>query len=98
METLDALAAALNSFEGAVVVISHNQSFLCGFCKELWVVNDGKVEVRHDDSFSDMFAQYKSEAVAGAADRRSARTVKARMARKANQQRVGGTERSGFIG
>jgi len=98
METLDALASALNSFEGAVVAISHNQSFLCGFCKELWVVNDCKAEVRHDDSFADMFAQYKREAVAGAADRRRARTAKARMARKANQQRVGGTERSGFIG
>ena len=97
METLDALAAALKSFEGAVVVISHNQSFLSGFCNELWVVDNGRVDVRHDDSFSDMFAQYKLEAAAGAANRRSTRTAKARMARKANQQRIGGIERTGFI-
>lgn len=98
LETLDACTAALDAFEGAVVVISHNQSFLCGFCKELWVVDEGKVEIRHDDSFADMFMQYKSDAVTGAADRRSTRAAKARMARKANQQRAGRTERSGFIG
>lgn len=42
METLDALAKALNRFKGAVVVISHSQAFVDGVCNELWHVADGK--------------------------------------------------------
>merc|ERR1739841_241048 len=38
IETLDALADALKSFPGAVVIVSHNQSFLSDVCNELWTV------------------------------------------------------------
>ena len=43
LETLDSLSQALNAFEGAVLMVSHNQAFLSGFCNELWVLEDGRV-------------------------------------------------------
>jgi len=48
METLDALAKALNRFKGAVVVISHSKPFVDSVCNELWHVGEGHVtkEVR----------------------------------------------------
>lgn len=97
LETCDVLSAALDAFQGSVLVISHNQSFLSGFCKELWVVEDGKVEVRHSESFEELFLEYKSEAIAGASSRRNIRTKKAKLAKKASHQRVGRTERSALI-
>ena len=97
LETCDVLSAALDAFQGSVLVISHNQSFLSGFCKELWVVEDGKVEVRHSESFEELFLEYKSEAIAGASSRRNIRTAKAKLAKKASHQRVGRTERSALI-
>ena len=97
LETCDVLSAALDEFQGSVLVISHNQSFLSGFCKELWVVEDGKVEVRHSDNFEELFLEYKSEAIAGASSRRNIRTAKAKLAKKASHQRAGRTERSALI-
>merc|ERR1712151_38128 len=43
IETLDALADALKAFQGAAVIVSHNQGFLLEVCNELWVVDAGKV-------------------------------------------------------
>ena len=62
METLDSLSAALRAFTGAVVVVSHNQNFLSGFCNELWSFSEsGKVNTTHDDaeSFDDLFSRYR---------------------------------------
>merc|ERR1712186_51134 len=43
MEVLEALAEALRAFEGAVVIVSHNQHFLMSVCNELWAVDSGTV-------------------------------------------------------
>ena len=62
METLDSLSAALRAFTGAVVVVSHNQNFLSGFCNELWSFSEsGEVITAHDDaeSFDDLFSGYR---------------------------------------
>ena len=85
METLDALSSALAAFGGAVVIVSHNQRFLCGFCNELWVVDSGKVRVQHSDtnSFEDNFARYRNGTLDAAAARGNARQVKAAMSRRA---------------
>lgn len=60
IETLESLAEALKAFQGAVVIVSHNQSFLSEVCNELWVVDDGKVKCcGKDDRFSTDFAAYR---------------------------------------
>eukprot|EP00566_Odontella_aurita_P000093 CAMPEP_0113548804 /NCGR_PEP_ID=MMETSP0015_2-20120614/13087_1 /TAXON_ID=2838 /ORGANISM="Odontella" /LENGTH=864 /DNA_ID=CAMNT_0000449455 /DNA_START=194 /DNA_END=2788 /DNA_ORIENTATION=- /assembly_acc=CAM_ASM_000160 len=99
LETLDGLSAALGKFQGAVVVISHNQGFLSGFCKELWVVQSGGIDVRHGDtqSFDEIFLQYRSEVISSADARISSRENRARMAKKAQKQRAGAVGSSGFV-
>lgn len=92
LETLDALAAALKAFQGAVVMVSHNQGFLNGFCQSLWILGEnGRIEVRHsdeDETFDDMFTQYRDELFSGSASltRSSKRQQKASMAKRAANQ------------
>merc|ERR1712232_335249 len=61
-ESIEALALALELFEGAVVVVSHNVSFLCTVCEELWIVKNNTVEVLHPtegaDGFPELFQNY----------------------------------------
>lgn len=90
METLDSLSAALRAFRGAVVVVSHNQSFLSGFCNELWSFSEhetGKVNISHDDaeSFDELFSRYRKRILTSSV---SACVVKERhsMAKKAAKQ------------
>ncbi|KAJ3404729.1 hypothetical protein HDV05_006926 [Chytridiales sp. JEL 0842] len=45
MQTIIALCEALKEFKGAVVVVSHDQSFVKEFAKKTITVNNGKVEV-----------------------------------------------------
>ena len=42
IERLYALSCALHTHKGAAIIVSHNQGFLSGFCKELWVVDDDR--------------------------------------------------------
>jgi ATPase subunit of ABC transporter with duplicated ATPase domains len=99
METLDALSAALNVYQGSVLIVSHNQAFLSGFCKDLWVVESGRVDVRHSDTdtFDEMFSKYRTEAMVGASFRSSKRKEKANMAKLAKNQRSGVKQSAGFI-
>lgn len=43
METREALTVALSSYEGAVLLVSHNRHLLRASCDELWLVRDGKL-------------------------------------------------------
>lgn len=45
-ETLDALARALRFFRGAVLMISHKQSFVDQVCNEEWVISNKSCEVQ----------------------------------------------------
>ncbi|VDP20679.1 unnamed protein product [Onchocerca flexuosa] len=40
VETVEALAKALNSFKGGVLIVSHDEKLIDMVCKELWVVKD----------------------------------------------------------
>ena len=42
LETIEALAMALNKFEGGVVLVSHDERLISLVCDELWVVHRGK--------------------------------------------------------
>lgn len=62
-ETLGSMSKALNEFQGSVLMVSHNQSFLSGFCNELWVIeNGGHLSINHSDteSFDEIFSTYRS--------------------------------------
>ena len=102
LETLDSLADALDEYKGAVLMVSHNQSFLSGFCKELWVVNDdGTVTCTHDDTvtFDEMFSQYKNGVFLSgeAANRANLRRTKAALALKATKQSSGARTATALI-
>lgn len=43
VESIEALASALLKFNGAVVLVSHDEQFIKSVCKELWLVEDGRV-------------------------------------------------------
>ncbi|KAJ8357831.1 hypothetical protein SKAU_G00206250 [Synaphobranchus kaupii] len=52
METIEALAKALNNFKGGVVLVSHDERMIRLVCKELWVCEAGKVK-RVDGGFDE---------------------------------------------
>jgi len=61
IETLDALADALKTFQGATVIVSHNQGFLTEICNELWTVDAGRVSCssRGAENFTKEFSSYR---------------------------------------
>uniref|UniRef100_A0A672H985 ABC transporter domain-containing protein n=1 Tax=Salarias fasciatus TaxID=181472 RepID=A0A672H985_SALFA len=52
METIEALANALNKFKGGVILVSHDERLIRLVCKELWVCDGGKVQ-RIDGGFDE---------------------------------------------
>ncbi|XP_053164338.1 ATP-binding cassette sub-family F member 3 isoform X2 [Hemicordylus capensis] len=44
METIEALAKALNKFRGGLILVSHDERFIRLVCQELWVCGDGSVQ------------------------------------------------------
>jgi len=52
-ESLAALAAALKSFPGAALVVSHSAAFVAALCTEQWRVEKGAVEVLKDRRIED---------------------------------------------
>ena len=63
MQSIDALADALEEFEGGVVIISHDSRLLSTVCDdteraEVWIVENGEVE-QYDGDFDD----YKNELI-----------------------------------
>ena len=59
-DTLMILEDYLDSFEGTVIVVSHDRYFLDKTCDTLWVFKDGKIEVR-SESYSDYLLTVKKE-------------------------------------
>ena len=43
-ESLAALIEALKTFEGGVLVITHNRDFSESICSEVWAMRDGRLE------------------------------------------------------
>ncbi|XP_061493476.1 ATP-binding cassette sub-family F member 3 isoform X2 [Rhineura floridana] len=44
METIEALAKALNKFRGGLILVSHDERFIRLVCQELWVCGNGTVQ------------------------------------------------------
>jgi len=47
-ESLGALAGAIETFEGGIVIISHNNEFVSKLCPETWVMDSGHLETKGD--------------------------------------------------
>jgi len=47
-DSLGALAGAIESFDGGVVIISHNNEFCSKLCPETWVMDAGHLETKGD--------------------------------------------------
>ena len=93
LETQDSLSSALYAFRGAIIMVSHNQSFLSGFCNELWTFpeNDqlsGKLEVSHNDtaSFDELFSSYRNKVFSRSGTTSSSLKQKQSMAKMAAKQ------------
>lgn len=49
IESIDALADAINEFEGAVVVVSHDLRLIAQIAEEIWIVEKGHVRIYEGD-------------------------------------------------
>jgi ATP-binding cassette subfamily F protein 3 len=58
METIKALAEALNQFSGGILLISHDQYFIKQVCNELWVLENKSIK-----AFNDTFEAYKKNTI-----------------------------------
>jgi len=99
IETLESLSAALQAYAGTVLMISHNQGFLSGFCQELWALEKGQIFVSHNDTetFDELFAEYRSFMMKQGSSLRTQRQEKAQRAKRAAKQRAGATQTVALI-
>lgn len=52
LDTIEALIVALGSFQGGVVIVSHDQHFVENVASEIFIVGEGKVQ-KHRGNFAD---------------------------------------------
>lgn len=64
-ETTEALIDAINKFEGGVLLVSHDQHLLTSVCKDLYVVDNGDLDLQQGTDTKDAFEQYKRDVLAG---------------------------------
>jgi len=50
-ESLGALAGAIETFDGGIVIISHNNEFVSKLCPETWVMDSGHLETKGDSDW-----------------------------------------------
>jgi ATP-binding cassette subfamily F protein 3 len=65
LETTAALIEAIRTFEGGVLLVSHDQHLLTSVCEDLYVVEKGKVERLEGGSNTEAFNSYKRAVIAG---------------------------------
>lgn len=94
MQSIDALADALEVYEGGVIIISHDSRLLSRVCDdaeraEVWIVEDGQVQ-HYDGDFEDYKDELIKEIAAELdADEREAATAAAAIAGKSGKQSSG---------
>lgn len=49
MDSIDALADAIDRYDGGVVVVSHDEKFVKKVCQEIWVINGGSCSKFYGD-------------------------------------------------
>ena len=62
----EALIEAIKEFQGGVLLVSHDQHLLTSVCKDLYVVEKGRVELlRHGSTNGEAFERYKRDVILG---------------------------------
>lgn len=62
----EALIDAIKEFQGGVLLVSHDQHLLTSVCKDLYVVEKGRVELlRHGNTNGEAFERYKKDVILG---------------------------------
>jgi len=65
-ETTEALIEAIRSFQGGVLIVSHDQHLLTSVCKDLYVLDKGNLDLlTRVDNSTDAFEQYKNDIIKG---------------------------------
>jgi len=64
-ETLEALVEAINGYKGGVLLVSHDQHLLTSVCKELYVVDNGDLDLLEGTDTQDAFKRYKRDVLSG---------------------------------
>jgi ATP-binding cassette subfamily F protein 3 len=93
METREALTMALSSFEGALLLVSHDRHLLRATCDQLWLVHDGTL-AEFDGDLDDYTAlvlasQREDQATAPAAAEGGSRREQRKQAAEARQKTAG---------
>ncbi|RHY34225.1 hypothetical protein DYB32_001870 [Aphanomyces invadans] len=60
MESIDALARAINMFEGGMLLVSHDMRLISQVAKEIWLVEDQKIRV-YEGEISDFKMRVKKQ-------------------------------------
>ncbi|RHX97244.1 hypothetical protein DYB28_013479 [Aphanomyces astaci] len=60
MESIDALARAINAFEGGMLLVSHDMRLISQVAKEIWLVEDQKIRV-YEGEISDFKMRVKKQ-------------------------------------
>lgn len=59
-DALEALQVGIGGFKGAIIAISHSADFVASFCKELWILEHGRVAIHHIESLDDFEKAYST--------------------------------------
>ncbi|TAL39804.1 MAG: ABC-F family ATP-binding cassette domain-containing protein [Spirochaetes bacterium] len=81
MESCDALLAALDNFDGAVVMVTHNEMFLHALATRIVAFQGGKAQV-HEGTYQDFLGKIGWEEESAAADRDGSSSSEAALNRK----------------
>lgn len=60
IESLVALQKATTKFSGGIIVVSHDRDFCAAFCKTLWVIQEGKIQIYGDKKFLPALERYQA--------------------------------------
>eukprot|EP01091_Cochliopodium_minus_P004060 TRINITY_DN1397_c0_g1_i1.p1 TRINITY_DN1397_c0_g1~~TRINITY_DN1397_c0_g1_i1.p1 ORF type:complete len:693 (-),score=217.93 TRINITY_DN1397_c0_g1_i1:28-2106(-) len=52
VETVDILAQALNDYNGAILLVTHNERLIRLVCNDLWIIDDGRI-IEFEGDFDD---------------------------------------------
>jgi len=94
METREALTMALSSYEGALLLVSHDRHLLRAACDQLWLVHDGRVapfEGDLDDYSALVLASRRERSEAG--DTTAPKRRELRKQEAAERQRIADSRR-----